>query len=138
MCEEINNARIAYLRRINPTARIEVHTAGSVYEDFRLLVNAPRLFSDQSTFSLAAGLSSLSGVVHMPPLFGQLPFNSSNWVWSESPVFLPHMAVELGLSCSTDVTGTGEVGAGTCTDKTVLKTTTARDSELIVQFLDSN
>ena len=88
LCADIHEARLEFLKKINPNAKITtLGTSSTVYQDFRILAFAPTLFTDLSTFGLAAGLIG-NGTVHSPPLFdSHITFNTPDWVWSTAPLF---------------------------------------------------
>lgn len=97
LCGQIEPARLAYLHKLNPKANITV-VSNSVFEDFRLLVHAPDLYLDVSTYGLIAGMAN-TGSVHLTPMFGT-QFESPGFHWSDAAVLLPDVAeIELNFSC---------------------------------------
>ncbi len=99
LCGDIEKAREEYLRMLNPTVKISYQDQ-SVMEDYRLLMNAPRVFLDLSTFGLVAGMANSKAHVYMPVLWGRFTVPFDNWTWSQAPVLIPKIGEDvLGLYC---------------------------------------
>ncbi len=99
-CNQIREARIAYIQRLLPHAHIHL-SAGTRQEDFTKLVFAPNVFvaAQGSSFALWATLANI-GQVWMPILYGGMaPYIGPRYTWlTDVPLFTPAVCRQLNIS----------------------------------------
>ncbi len=100
LCGQLEAPRINYLQKLYPHANI-TEASKSTFEDFRLLVKAPNLYRDSSTFGLVASMANIGGNIYSSPMFiTKLTFDSPNVSWSNAGVLLPSVAEkDLDFGC---------------------------------------
>lgn len=119
ICSDIHHALESHLKKINPIANITFQSKG-VLQDFSIMMRAPVLFLDMSTFGMIAALAS-NATVHAIPFFGH-EYPLEGFIYSKTELLYPTIGNEIGVTID-------------CNKSRVFSST---ESEKIINWLESH